>query len=113
MAYCEVRFMGHEFDGAEDNLGSLVDKLQSAANNEAANKFGYNYRRNPTDMQILPVETLVGLKFFVKAYHSTQSTEGQEAIMQPHDFSFSLSVERDGGYLRTESEYAYLLNVGE
>jgi hypothetical protein len=113
MAYCEVQFFGNAFDGAEDNLGNLVGKLQQAANNEAVNKFGYNYRPDPTDLQILPIETLDGLKFLVRAYHSTESPRGQTAIYQPHDFSFWLSKERDGSYLRTDSEYAYPLNARE
>jgi hypothetical protein len=113
MAYCEIRFLGQEFDGAEDNLGSLTGKLQHAANMEALNKFGESYRRDPTDMQILPVGTLDGPKFMVQSFHSTESSQGLQAILQPHDFSFQLSQEQNITYLRTDSEIAYPLSVRE
>jgi hypothetical protein len=115
MGYCEVSFIGPEFDGAEEELGGLTDKLQQTANNEALDKFGDGYLRNPTDLEVMPLNTLDGPRFLVRAVHSTQSPPGQSAIIQrsAHDFSFRLTRESDGPYIRTETERAYPLDRRE
>jgi hypothetical protein len=115
VAECEIKFIGPEFDGYEDELGNLNSKLQQTANNEALEKFGDGFMRNPSDMQIMPIKTLDGPRFFVKAFHSTQSAEGQSAVLvrSVHVFSFRLSRESGGSYLRTDTEHAYPLDRSE
>jgi hypothetical protein len=113
MTYCEVTFVGPAFDGAEEELGSLTGKIQHAANDEAADKFGINYWPDPTDLTIWPAKTTEGIQFFVRAYHSTKSYLGQTEIFQAHDFSFRESVEPDGAYLHTDKERKYPLGIKE
>jgi hypothetical protein len=112
MAECEVKFIGPEFDGAEDELGDLNSKLQQTANNEALAKIGDGYMRDPSDMHIMPIKTLDGPRFFARAFHSTQSAEGQSAVLvrSVNVFSFRLSRESGGSYLRTDTEHSYPLD---
>jgi hypothetical protein len=113
MGRCEVTISGREFDGADDDVGSLEGKLQEATNNEALNTFGDDYLRDPTDIAILPVKLFGETKFLIRAHHSTESSEGQVAIFQPHDFSFELTVESGKVFLRTETNRAYPLTFDE
>jgi hypothetical protein len=113
MSYCEIAFEGKDFEGAENMLGGLRDKLLHAANNEALYKFDHTNWQNPTDMKILPVMTLDEPRFLVNAYHSTESTAGQVATFKNYDFSFAYSVEGEEAYLRTDTEHAYPLTPRE
>jgi hypothetical protein len=113
MSYCKISFVGSDYTRFEEELGGLRDKLLIAANNEVLSKQNYEKWQNPTDIRILPVLTLDEMRFFVSAYHSTASSEGESATYKTYVFSFTYSVEGEDAYLRTDSERAYPLTARE
>jgi hypothetical protein len=113
MARCDIKFNGGEFDGAEDKLGGLRDKLVNASNNEALVKFGDDYWRNPTNILITPVLAFDEPKFLVNAHHETESAPSNVGTFQAHDFTFTFKIEGEEAYLRTDTERAYPITSRE
>jgi hypothetical protein len=111
----EVRFIGPEFDGAENELGDLTDKLKTVANNAAYQKYGKNFIPDPTDIEVLPTMTAeIGeTTFILRAWHETESVQGVKGIWQRHDTSFSLTVEGEDAFIRTEEEQSHPISTRE
>lgn len=106
-----VRLNAPELDGIEDELGGLADKLVTAANDRAYNRFGKTALRDPSDIEVTPA-IIDEPVFIVRAWHETGSA-GSAGIVQSHDFTFRLATMREDMYISTDDETMYPLTTRE
>jgi hypothetical protein len=106
-----IRLNAPEFDGIEDELGGLADKLVTAVNDRAYNRFGKTALREPSEIEVTP--TMIDEPVFVvRAWHET-GTAVNAGIVQEHDFTFRLKTMREDMYITTDDETMYPLTTRE
>jgi hypothetical protein len=106
----EIKFIGPEYDGAEQELKGLAGKLVTIAN-DTANSLYYQPIPNPTDLEITPVFFDDEPMFVVNAWHETAGRPA--AKMQLFDFTLRLACEDEDAFLATEDERKYPLTTRE
>ncbi|HET7060134.1 MAG TPA: hypothetical protein VFH99_02350 [Candidatus Saccharimonadales bacterium] len=106
-----VRFNEPALDGIDNELGGLADKLVTAVNDRAYNRFGKTALRDPSDIEITPA-AIDEPVFVVRAWHQTGAAHNA-GIVQPQDFTFKLAAMREDMYMSTDDETMYPLTTRE
>lgn len=97
----EITFNGQEFDGAEEELGNLSDKLKAIVNDQAAERFGEHAIYNPSDINITPT-VMEEPMFVVNTWHQTDSEF--PGVLQSQDFTLKMHVEAEDVYVCADDE---------
>ncbi len=106
-----IRFLGEDYDGAEEQLGDFAGTIGDMVNDAANAKFGEEALPGPSKVEIVPAHLGEPL-FIVTAWHQEGEEEASER-KQYHDFSFRIKLEGDEAVMEADNDLSYPLTTRE
>jgi hypothetical protein len=98
----EFRLVGPEYDGALDLLAkSFPMRMVNIVLKEAVQVHGPENTLIPTNVDFIPVYFEGNSSFSVRAWHETESAEGQVGVLQPYLGNFDVIVGTEEAYLHS------------
>jgi hypothetical protein len=99
MAETKIRFTAPEFDGAEDQLGTLIDKLPLIMDHIARGRRGKHALQGPSDIDITPTAIDEEQLFLLSSRHETAAPPGMVGVLQPIDAVFYIGTDHSDAFL--------------
>jgi hypothetical protein len=98
--YTDFKVVGREYDGAQSILAkSFPMRMTNIVIQESLKKYGAEHTLIPTDVHFMPVYFDGDSTFKVRAWHETESPDGQVGVLQPYLGDFEVLVGETDGYL--------------